>query len=139
MRRNGLSEWPEQLRGAAWHDLQRIADEAGVIPDIQKLGKLRYRDWLTVRDWKSNARFPGNAPSNRDLSDLFLAVNHERGGVFGWLESIFQKSRRALGASSWTSPMRLACRPRARCGCMTMALRIGATTSSRLSWTPWAE
>ena len=92
MRRRGLSDWPGDLRGAPWHDLQRIADAAGLGADVAKLGKPRYGNWLTVRDWKSNARFPGNAPSTRDLNDLYLAVSHERDGVMGWLESIFHNS-----------------------------------------------
>jgi len=92
MRRNGLSDWPEDLRGAAWHDLQRIADAAGLDVDVAKLGKPLSSNWLTVRDWKSNARFPGNAPSTRDLDDFYLAASHKRDGVMGWLESIFHNS-----------------------------------------------
>jgi HEPN domain-containing protein len=95
MRRRGLNEWPADLKGAAWHDLQRIAGEAGLGPDLAELSKSDkpcFGNWLTARDWDSNGRFPGNTPPTRELNDLFLAVCHEQTGIMGWLESIFHKS-----------------------------------------------
>ena len=95
MRRKSLREWPPEHKGAPWHDLRLIANHAGLEPDLARLRKDNrscYQNWLTVRDWKSNARFPGNTPPARELKDLFLAVCHSRDGVMAWLERIFHSS-----------------------------------------------
>ncbi len=93
MKRKGLADWPPDLKGAPWHDLRRVAEAAGLAGDLaqlQRTSKARYTSWLTVRDWKSEARFPGNAPRQKDLNDLFLAVCHERDGIMEWLRGIYQ-------------------------------------------------
>lgn len=67
---------------------------AGLEKDISALHKRKavYVNWLTVRDWKSEARLPGKKPQNRQINDLFVAVCHETDGVMKWLESIFRPS-----------------------------------------------
>lgn len=95
MKRKGLSDWPPEFKGPEWHSLPRIAEQAGLGPDLARLkqaNKTVYGNWLTARNWDSNGRFPGNAPSSRELSELFLAICHERDGIMGWLESVFQNA-----------------------------------------------
>jgi hypothetical protein len=92
MVRRGWKEWPPENRNACWHDLKLIAENAGLGPEIADLRRnhpARYANWLTVRDWDSNARFPGNAPKAREITDLYLAIVHDRDGIMPWLESIY--------------------------------------------------
>jgi hypothetical protein len=91
IKRKGLKSLPEDCKGAKWHSLPHIATHAGIDGDVRALHgeRARYENWLVVRDWNSNARFPGNAPSNRDLNDLFLAVCHEKNGIMVWLRTIY--------------------------------------------------
>jgi hypothetical protein len=95
MKRNGHRELPEECKGAAWHHLPHIVKAARLEPDIaalHKANRARFENWLTVRDWDSNARFPGKKRPLKELNDLHLAVCHERDGIMQWLELIFQKS-----------------------------------------------
>jgi HEPN domain-containing protein len=74
LKRKNLKELPEACRNARWHSLSLVAEEAGLKGDIaivQKAKRKVHQNWLTVRDWQSNARFPGNKPSTQELNDLF--------------------------------------------------------------------
>jgi len=51
-----------------------------------------YANWLTVKDWDSNARFPGRPLPKEEVTDLMVAAFNPTKGVYWWLESIFQKS-----------------------------------------------
>ena len=48
--------------------------------DIQALknDRTKFENWLTVREWDSDGRFPGNTPSVKEINDLILAVCHDR-------------------------------------------------------------
>jgi HEPN domain-containing protein len=95
LRRRGLTELPDHLRTAKGHDLKIVAEAAGLGPDVARLQKdqnVCYLNWLTARDWDSNARFPGNRRSIQEINDLYTAVDHKPHGIMLWLETIFQKS-----------------------------------------------
>lgn len=95
MRRNGHSELPEACKGANWHNLMFIANESGLRPDLTALranNRSAYENWLTVKDWDSNGRFPGNEPSVKALNDMILAIVAEPNGMMSWLTGIYQKS-----------------------------------------------
>lgn len=94
LRRNGHKILPESCRGARWHSLEVIASEAKLSADFGGLkadAKL-YSNWLTVKDWDSNARFPGRPLPKAEVLDFMVAAFNPAKGLFGWLESIFQKS-----------------------------------------------
>lgn len=95
MKRRNHGAMPEECKGAKWHSIPHIASHAGLDGDLAAL-KARsariYENWLTVRQWDSNGRFPGNTPSKQDLSGLFLAACHERDGIMAWLETIYQNA-----------------------------------------------
>lgn len=80
MKRKGLSSWPDENNGAIWHSLPHIAEAAGMAADIQALknDRTKFENWLTVREWDSDGRFPGNTPSVKEINDLILAVCHDR-------------------------------------------------------------
>ncbi len=95
MRKNALPELPDDCKGAHWHNLTFIANEAGLRPDLAGLRANRrtaYENWLTVKDWDSNARFPGSEPSVKALNDTMLAIVNETDGMMPWLSDLYQKS-----------------------------------------------
>jgi hypothetical protein len=95
LRRRQLNELPDDLRTARGHDLKLVAELAGLGADIKQLQvrqKTCHLNWLTARDWQSNARFPGNRRSAQEMNDLYTAVGHRPDGIMLWLETIFQKS-----------------------------------------------
>ena len=94
IRRKALPELPGNCNGANWHNLTFIANEAGMRLDLADLRRNRsaYQNWLTVKDWDSDGRFPGNEPSVKELNDLILAVVNEPDGIMIWLDGIYQKS-----------------------------------------------
>jgi HEPN domain-containing protein len=95
LRRKGFNDLPDTCKGATWHSLPHIATNAGMDADIAALKKNNknvLENWLTVRDWDSNGRFPGNTPSVKEINDLILAVCHDRDGVMSWLDIIYQNS-----------------------------------------------
>ena len=95
LQKKNLDEIPPELRTSKGHDLETVAELAGLKPEIKELREKRkicHLNWLTVRDWDSNARFPGNRRSVQEMSDLFTAVCHKPDGIIVWLETIYQKS-----------------------------------------------
>jgi hypothetical protein len=85
---------PGDHKGAHWHDLQACAEAAKIKSDLNQQGtsnSLR-ANWFTVRDWKSNARFPDMKVSKKDLNDLFVAVCNDTDGVWRWLDMIYSRS-----------------------------------------------
>lgn len=49
-------------------------------------------NWLTVRDWRSERRFPPHKIPRQEVHDLMSAAFDPKKGVYRWLESIFQNS-----------------------------------------------
>ncbi len=95
MRKKSLAELPDACKGANWHNLMFIANEAGLRPDLTALrasNRGAYENWLTVKDWDSNGRFPGNEPSVKALNDMILAIVAEPDGMMSWLSDLYQKS-----------------------------------------------
>lgn len=92
LKRNNLPCMPNSHKGAHWHDLQTCGEVARIKSDLALVSKSVRANWLTVRDWKSNGRFPDLKVSKQELNDLFVAVCNDSGGVWQWLESIYLKS-----------------------------------------------
>jgi HEPN domain len=94
LKRNNLREMPDDRKGANWHDLGKCAEAARLLNDLRQpeTSTALKANWLTVRDWKSNARFPDNKVPKQELNDLFVAVCNDRDGVWQWLGTIYQKS-----------------------------------------------
>lgn len=94
LKRNNHLSMPDDHKGAHWHDLQKCFEAAKIKSDLNQLqtSKALKVNWLTVRDWKSNARFPDLKVSKQELNDLFVAVCNDVDGVWLWLEAIYLKS-----------------------------------------------
>jgi HEPN domain-containing protein len=94
LRRNSLALMSEQARGAKWHQLEVIAEHAKLEVEIGglKTDRIRYANWLTARDWNSNARFPGAKTSKAEALDLMSAAFNPSKGIFPWLEKIYLRS-----------------------------------------------
>ena len=61
MKREGLSSWPATDKGGPWHRLQFIADRCMVLVSLKAeaaKGTALGANWLTVRDWDHQRRFP---------------------------------------------------------------------------------
>ena len=92
LRRHNLSEMPTQYRGAGWHDLQHIAQAARLTPDVvaqSKLSRAFEKNWILVRSWSSNARFPGQKLSVRVYEAFYPAVSDRNDGVMPWLKKLY--------------------------------------------------
>lgn len=94
MKRNGHRTMPPECKGARWHQLAVIAAHARIDTEMGGLRSDRrlHSNWLTAKDWDSNARFPGRSLSKQEVTDLMVAAFNPAKGIFGWLEGIFQKS-----------------------------------------------
>lgn len=94
LKRNGLAFMPDDHKGAHWHDLQVCAEAARLKSDLNQRGtsgSLK-ANWYTVRDWRSNARFPDVKVARQEMVDLFVAVCNGRDGVWQWLEIIYRSA-----------------------------------------------
>jgi hypothetical protein len=94
MKRKNWRKWPDNFKGANWHDLKTCAEAANLKYDLGQKGvsKELKANWLTVRDWKSNARYPGMKISRQDINDLLVAVCNKQNGVWQWLTKIYHRS-----------------------------------------------
>jgi hypothetical protein len=93
IKRDGLEVWPASDRGARWHQLEYIAERAGLKGEINQESSVNLAfgaNWLTVKDWDQQRRYPGNAPSEMEARDLLNAVNDPTNGVMTWLLQIYQ-------------------------------------------------
>lgn len=92
LRRNNHQFMPDKYKGAHWHDLKSCFDEARLRLDLEKpeTPKPLKANWLTVRDWRANARFPDLKVPQQELNDLFVAVCHDPSGVWPWLDVIYR-------------------------------------------------
>jgi len=92
LRRRNLREMPGYARGARWHDLTFLAEQAGLAGDLRRLHDERQvaDNWTTVLKWRSDGRYPGQAPPEVQLESVFRAASDERNGVVTWLGSIFR-------------------------------------------------
>ncbi|MCV3764474.1 hypothetical protein [Rhizobium sp. TRM95796] len=103
LRRNSLALMPEQARGAKWHQLEVIVEHAKLEVEIGSLrtDRLRYANWLTARDWNSNARFPGAKTSKAEALDLMSAASTRA-------KAYFHGSKRFISAVDrrWSSNAR---------------------------------
>ncbi len=94
LKRSGFSRWPDDHRGARWHDLKVCAAAARLEVDLNRpeTSKSLKANWLTVRDWKSHARFPDMKVPKPELNDLFIAVCDDADGVWIWLDAICRRA-----------------------------------------------
>lgn len=94
LKRNNLAAMPPDFRGARSHDLSICANAARLKADLNQrsTSPALKANWFTVRDWKSNARFPGERAPARELNDLFVAVCNPSDGVWQWLITLYEKN-----------------------------------------------
>jgi HEPN domain-containing protein len=94
LRRRNLREMPGYARGARWHNLAFLAEQAGLDGDLTLLRRQPdwYSAWLRVETWDSSARYPGNAPSRGDMAAVLSAVGDNARGVMTWLGTIFRET-----------------------------------------------
>lgn len=79
---------PAQERGANWHSLVHLARSHGVevaLNQAARDNKALRDNWLIVKDWDSNARFPTASVTGKEALETFNAVAHPDHGVFKWL------------------------------------------------------
>ena len=84
----GLKDVPDNEKGGTWHSLVHLAKAHGVEASLNqafKDNKALRDNWLLVKDWDSNARFPTASISGKDALETFNAVAHPDQGVFKWL------------------------------------------------------
>lgn len=92
LRRHNLQVLPDEYKSAKGHDLKLLAKAAKLDGDIANFNKARRRNWLAIRNWDSNARFPDNSQPTKAVNDLFLALDRKGDGIWEWLESIYHQS-----------------------------------------------
>ena len=94
LQRNNLNVMPEHCKSAKWHSLTIIRDYCNINAEFggMKEDVSLYSNWLTVRDWDSNARFPGKKISKQDVIQFMVAAFNKEKGVYTWLQNIFQKN-----------------------------------------------
>lgn len=94
MKRDGLSVWPTTDRGANWHRLAFLADRCNVRAALEHeavAGTNLGANWLTVRDWDHQRRYPGSPITEREARDILSAVASPTDGVMQWLQDLYQK------------------------------------------------
>jgi HEPN domain-containing protein len=93
MKREGLTSWPATDRGAKWHRLTFLAERCSLHKRLAAEaanGTALGGNWLTVRDWDFQRRFPGHV-AEREARDILGAVNHPLDGVMQWLRQLYQR------------------------------------------------
>lgn len=88
LRNHQTKEMPAYLRSAASHDLSYMATQAGLDQEIQALPKHLRRNWVVVRDWDQQRRYPNEPFPARDGKDLRKALLDKPNGVWLWLRNI---------------------------------------------------
>lgn len=73
LKRNGWATMPDTHKGAHWHDLPSCADAARLKADLNRRETPRVvrENWLTVKDWRSNARFPDMKVRHQEMVRLY--------------------------------------------------------------------
>lgn len=92
-KQQGIVNVPAEAKGGAWHDPTKLAAEANLTAAIVAEGRNDGqfgRNWLTVRDWKSNSRYPDARVTSRDAQDMLTAVSHAKHGVMKWLRNRYE-------------------------------------------------
>lgn len=88
IKQRGLKDVPEDEKGSAWHSLKHLIRAHGVEEPLNQAfktdGALKV-NWLLLKDWDSNARFPTSSVSGKDALETLNAVAHPDHGVFQWL------------------------------------------------------
>lgn len=94
IKRDGLEgEWPAGDQSSAWHDLEFVADKAGMRDEFRLAGKGNRTfeaNWLTVRDWDHRRRYP-DLPDAEEAREMLLAVVNRTQGVMQWLQLTYQR------------------------------------------------
>lgn len=91
--RQGLEEWPQGWRSGQWHRLDHVASQAGLGSAIQSMigsGSALGANWLTVRDWDHQKRYPPMVVSEAEAKDLLLAVANPTRGIMKWLQDVYR-------------------------------------------------
>jgi hypothetical protein len=93
MKREGLHAWPDGDKGAKWHDPQFLAERCSIEPDLRKemaQSTSFSANWLVVRDWFHESRYPGYALSQREARDMLTAVASPTDGLMPWLLRLYR-------------------------------------------------
>ena len=88
IKQRNLLDVPNNERGAVWHGLPHLMKVHGVqvVLDQAVAGNRLLRDnWLVVKYWDSNARFPTTSIKGKDAVEMLNAVAHADHGIFQWL------------------------------------------------------
>lgn len=95
MKREGLTSWPPADKGAKWHRLTFLADRCSVRKTLERevaSGTVVGANWLTVRDWDHQLRYPGSPITEREARDILLAVANPSDGIMQWLQGHYHSS-----------------------------------------------
>lgn len=92
VKKEGLEKWPDMDKSAKWHDIEYVADRAGLKEQLKHERKNRSfaANWLTVKDWDQSRRYPGNTVTKSKSMDLLHAVRNPNNGVMACLRRICQ-------------------------------------------------
>ena len=94
-KRDCLEKWPNADKGRAWHQIEYIASRAGVDDERVEMAKSNVSfeaNWLTVKDWDQQKRYPGSAPSKAEARDMLTSVANPTSGVMKWLRQVYLNS-----------------------------------------------
>ncbi|WP_188819564.1 hypothetical protein [Novosphingobium indicum] len=76
---------PSHMRTAASHDLNFVAQQAGLGQALGNLKGAQLFNWLTVRDWDQGRRYPNQAFPVKEGKDFRLALLQPELGIWQWL------------------------------------------------------
>ena len=95
LQRDGLASWPNGDKGAHWHRLTFLVERCSLTATLKRelsMGTALSANWLTVRDWDSQRRFPGQAyVTEREARDILAAADHPTDGVMRWLLHLYHR------------------------------------------------
>lgn len=93
LKQEGLTKIPPECMSAKWHNLENIINRIDLKSAlIAKIGEdhIFGANWMTVKDWDSNKRFPGTSISKKDAQEMLIAVAHDKHGVMRWVRNRYE-------------------------------------------------
>lgn len=92
LRNHQLKAMPKRLRTAASHQLDYMANEAGLQQEITKLKGSRRTNWLVVRDWDQAKRYPDESFPAIEGKNFKTALFNPTNGIWEWLLHLYLSS-----------------------------------------------
>lgn len=94
-KRDSLTDWPKNERGAKGHQLSFVIVGCGLESELHEKIKRDYRfqlNWATVKDWDAFTRYGAWEVTEQDARDILHASANPTAGVRAWLLEIYRRS-----------------------------------------------